>query len=60
MPRHVNMHSHIIPRETMNLVGANYLRWDAVDGFAMVKELRLSATDEDKILGLNAIDLFRL
>jgi aminocarboxymuconate-semialdehyde decarboxylase len=42
------------------LVGDNYLGWDAVDGFAMVKELRLAATDEDKILGLNAIDLFRL
>jgi hypothetical protein len=54
------MHSHIIPRETMSLVGDNYLGWDAVDGFAMVKELQLSATDEDKILGLNAIDLFRL
>jgi len=42
------------------LVGDNYLGWDAVDGFAMVRELALPKSDEDKIMGLNCVELFRL
>jgi aminocarboxymuconate-semialdehyde decarboxylase len=42
------------------LVGDNYLGWDAVDGFAMVRELALPKSEEDKIMGLNCVELFRL
>lgn len=40
------------------LVGDNYLGWDAMDGFAMVKELNLPEAAENKIIGENAATLF--
>jgi len=42
------------------LVGDNYMGWDAVDGFELVRELGLDQADEDKIVGENALALFRL
>lgn len=42
------------------LVGDNYMGWDAVDGFEMIRELGLGQDDEDKIMGLNAARLFGL
>ena len=42
------------------LVGSNYLGWDAVDGFRFVDELDLPAADRRKIIGDNAIRLFKL
>jgi len=42
------------------LVGDNYMGWDAVDGFSMIRELNLPAADEEKIMGLNAARLFGL
>jgi aminocarboxymuconate-semialdehyde decarboxylase len=42
------------------VVGDNYLGWDAMDGFAMVDELGLSEADRNKIVGENAIALFKL
>lgn len=42
------------------LVGDNYMGWDAVDGFELVGELGLSREDEAKVMGGNAVELFRL
>jgi aminocarboxymuconate-semialdehyde decarboxylase len=42
------------------LVGDNYLGWDAMDGFAMVEELKLSPESQNKIIGENAVRLFNL
>lgn len=42
------------------VMGDNYLGWDAVDGFALVDELKLPDTDHRKICGDNAVKLFKL
>lgn len=42
------------------MVGSNYLGWDAVDGFALVDELDLDEADHRKIVGENAIRIFKL
>jgi aminocarboxymuconate-semialdehyde decarboxylase len=42
------------------LVGDNYLGWDAVDGFELVRSLGLSTADEERIMGGNATELFKL
>ena len=42
------------------LVGDNYMGWDHVDGFELLDELSLKAHEKRKIMGGNAIGLFKL